>query len=89
MPTKTMSDTFLAKAVAEARLGQSEGSLPSGSVLVHEGRVIGENRTFMGEEELLTSLGVEPDVRQDPDCIAIISGFVSERPELWYEDIGV
>ena len=51
--------------------------------------VIGENRTFMGEEELLKSRGVTVEVAQDPTCIALMQGFISARPELWNEDIGV
>jgi cytosine deaminase len=51
--------------------------------------VIGENRTFMGEEELLRSRGVDVQVVQDPRCIAMMERFIAERPELWYEDIGV
>ena len=51
--------------------------------------VVGENRTFMGEEELLRSRGVTVDVVQDATCIALMQGFISARPELWNEDIGV
>lgn len=36
-----MSDQFLATAIEEARLGRSEGGIPIGSVLVHDGRIIG------------------------------------------------
>jgi cytosine deaminase len=50
--------------------------------------VIGENRTFLGEEDLLRSRGVELDVRQDPDCIRMMEEFIAARPELWNEDIG-
>lgn len=50
--------------------------------------VIGENRTFMGEEELLRSRGVEVEVLQDPSCIYLMSRFVKAAPELWNEDIG-
>jgi cytosine deaminase len=51
--------------------------------------VIGENRTFLGEEDLLRSRGVELVVRQDPRCIALMRRFIAERPALWNEDIGV
>ena len=51
--------------------------------------VIGENRTFMGEEALLKSHGVTVEVVQDATCIALMQGFISARPELWNEDIGV
>ena len=50
--------------------------------------IIGENRTFMGEEELLRSRGVQLEVVQDADCIAMMTEFIRERPELWNEDIG-
>jgi cytosine deaminase len=51
--------------------------------------VIGENRTFAGEEELLRSRGVMVEVNQDPECIALMAEFVRTHPELWNEDIGV
>jgi creatinine deaminase len=50
--------------------------------------VIGENRTFLGEEDLLRSRGVELLVRQDPRCIALMRRFIADRPALWNEDIG-
>ncbi|MDP3442617.1 MAG: nucleoside deaminase [Ignavibacteria bacterium] len=51
--------------------------------------IIGENKTFMGEEELLTSRGVEVDVLQDENCIEIMTSFIKDNPTLWNEDIGV
>lgn len=51
--------------------------------------IIGENRTFMGEEELLRSRGVEVQVLQDSRCIELMERFVAEKPELWNEDIGL
>src|SRR5437867_5522736 len=33
--------------------------------------IIGENKTFMGEEKLLKSRGVSIEVLQDPACIAM------------------
>lgn len=50
--------------------------------------VIGENRTFLGEEDWLRSRGVELDVRQDETCIALMREFIAAHPELWNEDIG-
>jgi len=50
--------------------------------------IIGENRTFMGEEELLRSRGVQIEVVQDPTCIAMMTDFIEAHPELWNEDIG-
>lgn len=51
--------------------------------------VVGENLSFMGEEEWLRSHGVSVEVLQDPECVALMRGFVAARPELWNEDIGV
>ena len=144
-------DAFLQAAIDEARRGLAEGGIPIGSVLVHNGKIIGrghnrrvqqgsailhgemdalenagrlpasvyqesvlyttlspcpmctgaillygipkvivgENQTFMGEEELLRSRGVTVEVVQDPTCIALMQGFIATRPELWNEDIGV
>lgn len=144
-------DEFMQAAIAEARLGLTEGGIPIGSVIVHEGRiigrghnrrvqrgsailhgemdafenagrqpasvyrnavlyttlspcamcsgaillygipkvVIGENHSFLGEEELLRARGVELTVLQDETCIALMRGFIAARPELWNEDIGV
>jgi len=144
-------DPFLQAALEQAQAGMSEGGIPIGSVLVHDGKIIGrgrnrrvqrgsavlhgemdalenagrlpasvyrdctlyttlspcpmctgaillygiprvvvgENRTFMGEEELLRSRGVEVEVRQDAACIRMMRVFIAEHPELWNEDIGV
>ncbi|HUH87089.1 MAG TPA: nucleoside deaminase [Pusillimonas sp.] len=144
-------DIFLQAAIDEARKGLAEGGIPIGSVIVHQGRIIGrghnrrvqqgsailhgemdafenagrqpaavyrdsvlyttlspcpmctgaillygipkiivgENRTFMGDEALLRERGVQVHVLQDPDCIAMMTDFIREKPELWNEDIGV
>ena len=50
--------------------------------------VIGENRTFTGEEDLLRARGVEITIVQDEECIAMMNEFISAHPELWNEDIG-
>ena len=50
--------------------------------------VIGENQTFVGDEELLRSRGVTLDVVQDPRCIEMMTRFIAENPRLWNEDIG-
>jgi len=143
-------DPFLDAAIAEAELGLAEGGIPIGSVLVHDGKilgrghnrrvqrgsptlhgemdalenagrlpariyrectifttlspcsmctgaillygiprvVIGENTTFMGEEELLKSRGVSVKVLHDPRCIELMRQFIAAKPELWNEDIG-
>lgn len=51
--------------------------------------VIGENKTFMGEEELLQSRGVQVEVMQSLECLDLMSRFIEEKQELWNEDIGV
>ncbi|MBP6691352.1 MAG: nucleoside deaminase [Xanthomonadales bacterium] len=143
-------DPYLQAAIEEAEAGLAEGGIPIGSVLVHEGRiigrghnrrvqhgstvlhgemdalenagrlparvyrqctiyttlspcamcsgaillygiprvVIGEHRTFMGEEALLRSRGVALEVRDDPRCIELMRAFIAARPALWNEDIG-
>lgn len=143
-------DLFMQAALEEARLGFQEGGIPIGSVIVHEGRIlgrghnrrvqqgsailhgemdafenagrqsaqvyrecvlyttlspcsmcsgaillygipriiVGENLTFMGEEELLRSRGVQVEVLQDPGCIALMRKFIDNKPSLWNEDIG-
>lgn len=143
-------DPFLQAAIDEARTGLDEGGIPIGSVIVHDGRIIGrghnrrvqrgstvlhgemdalenagrqsaavyresvlyttlspcpmcsgaillygipkiivgENRTFMGEEDLLRSRGVEVQVLQDQTCIGMMRDFIAAKPELWNEDIG-
>jgi cytosine/creatinine deaminase len=143
-------DPFMTAALEEARKGLEEGGIPIGSVLVHQGRIIGrghnrrvqrgssvlhgemdalenagrlpariyresvlyttlspcamcsgavllygiprvivgENETYLGEEELLRSRGVIVEVLQDPDCIGLMRSFIAAHPELWNEDIG-
>ena len=50
--------------------------------------VIGENVTFMGDEDHLRAKGVEVEVIQDPGCRDVMAAFIEANPELWYEDIG-
>lgn len=51
--------------------------------------IIGENKTFMGEEEHLKSRGVDVEVLQDETCINMMTNFIADKPTLWNEDIGV
>ena len=143
-------DQFMQAAIDEARQGLQEGGIPIGSVLVHQGRIIGrghnrriqkgspilhgemdalenagrrpasvyresvlyttlspcamctgaillygipkviigENKTFMGEEELLRQRGVTVEVLHNADCIRMMEDFIREKPALWNEDIG-
>ena len=144
-------DQFLKAAFDEANKGLTEGGIPIGSVIVHQGKiigrghnrrvqqgsavlhgemdafenagrqpasvyrectlyttlspcamcsgaillykiprvVIGENLTFMGEEDLLRSRGVDVRVLQDDACVQMMKRFIKRRPDLWNEDIGV
>lgn len=50
--------------------------------------VIGENRTFMGGEELLRSRGVEVVNLDSAECKALMDEFVAAHPDIWFEDIG-
>jgi len=63
----------------------------SGAILLYEipRVVVGENRTFTGAESLLRSNGVTVEVVDDLECVELMTGFVSENPELWNEDIGI
>src|SRR5262245_51115073 len=62
----------------------------SGAVLLYRipRVIVGENRTFMGEEELLRSRGVTVEVLQDARCIELMRQFIQANPSLWNEDIG-
>ena len=62
----------------------------SGAILLYGIRrvIVGENRTFLGEEALLRSRGVDVTVLQDATCIELMAAFVREQPALWNEDIG-
>jgi creatinine deaminase len=51
--------------------------------------LIGENTTFMGNEELLRARGVELVHMDSDECRQLMEGFIAEFPELWNEDIGV
>ncbi len=143
-------DPNMQAAIDEAELGWAEGGIPIGSVLVHQGTIIGrghnrrvqngsptlhgemdalenagrlpasvykectiyttlspcsmcsgaillygiprvvvgENTTFLGEEALLRSRGVDVTVLDNPGCIELMERMIRERPELWNEDIG-
>ena len=145
-----MVDIFMEAAIEEARKGLEEGGIPIGSVIVHDGKIIGrghnrrvqkgsavlhgemdalentgrqpasiyrqcilyttlspcsmcsgaillynipkviigENKTFLGEEELLKLHGVIIEVLQNPECIDLMAEFIFSHPDLWNEDIG-
>ena len=50
--------------------------------------IVGENRSFLGEEALLASRGVTVEVRDDDRCIELMRQFMTRHPGLWAEDIG-
>ena len=50
--------------------------------------VIAENQTFQGPEEYVRSRGVEIELLQNEECVALMAEFIREHPELWNEDIG-
>jgi len=143
-------DEFVLAAINEAKIGIEEGGIPIGSVLVHNGKIIGrghnrriqkgspilhgemdalenagrqaakvyqesvlyttlspcamcsgaillygipkviigENKTYMGEEELLKSRGVEVHVLNNKTCIDMMENFIENHPKLWDEDVG-
>jgi cytosine deaminase len=63
----------------------------SGAILLYRipRVIVGENMTFMGEEDLLRSRGVIVEVLQEPTCIDMMKQFIRKNPSLWNEDIGV
>ena len=63
----------------------------SGAILLYQipRVVVGENVTFLGEEDLLRSRGIQVEVVQDARCIDLMKRFIAEHPTLWNEDIGV
>jgi cytosine deaminase len=50
--------------------------------------VIGENKTFLGDESLLKSEGVSLVVLNNLECIGLMNQFIQQHPEIWHEDIG-
>ena len=66
-------------------------SMCSGAILLYgiPRVIVGENQTFMGEEDWLRARGVAVEVVQDEHCVALMRRFIAEHPELWNEDIGV
>jgi cytosine/creatinine deaminase len=50
--------------------------------------VVGENKTFLGEEAWLRSRGVRVDVLEDAECVGLMTRFIEANRALWLEDIG-
>jgi cytosine deaminase len=65
-------------------------SMCSGAIILYEipKVVIGENKTFSGEEDLLKSRNVELEVLDNHICKDLMEKFINKNQELWYEDIG-
>jgi creatinine deaminase len=65
-------------------------SMCSGAILLYgiPRVIVGENRTFRGEEDLLRARDVRVDVVQDERCIRMMEDFIAANPDLWNEDIG-
>jgi cytosine deaminase len=63
----------------------------SGAILLYKipRVIVGENVTFLGDEEHLRAQGVNVEVRQDEECQALMRDFIAANPTLWNEDIGV
>jgi len=51
--------------------------------------VIGEARSFSGGHDWLAGQGVGITILDDPACVTLMTEFIEEHPELWFEDIGV
>jgi cytosine deaminase len=49
--------------------------------------VIGENRTFGGNEAFLAGHGVEVVILDEPRCISLMERFQIAFPDVWKEDI--
>jgi cytosine deaminase len=62
----------------------------SGTILLYKipRVVIGENVNFQGSEDLLTENKVEVVDLQNKEIEGILTGFIEQHPELWFEDIG-
>ncbi len=63
----------------------------SGAILLYKipHVIIGENKSFIGEEELLRARGVRLEVVQNETCVALMRNFIRDNPKLWNEDIGI
>ena len=51
--------------------------------------IIGEDRTFHGGHDWLAENGVRITVLDDPECVSLLTEFVTAHPDIWNEDIGV
>jgi creatinine deaminase len=51
--------------------------------------VIGEAQTFYGGHDWLAESYVEVVLLDDPECVSLLTDFIRDHPDVWYEDIGV
>jgi creatinine deaminase len=66
-------------------------SMCTGAILLYRipRVIIGENVTFMGEEDWLREHGVEVVVADNAECKQLMATFIAANPSLWDEDIGL
>lgn len=50
--------------------------------------IVGENKNFLGAEDLFRQRGVKLIVLDDAECIEMMAEFIRAHADLWYEDIG-
>jgi len=50
--------------------------------------IVGENRNFLGAEDLFRQNGVEVVVLDDEECVQMMREFIRDHADLWNEDIG-
>lgn len=50
--------------------------------------VVGESRTIHAADDWLRSQGLDVTVVDDPACYELLQRFISEKPQIWAEDIG-
>jgi len=50
--------------------------------------IVGENRNFMGAEDLFRQRGIDLIVLDDAACIQMMHDFIRDHADLWNEDIG-
>ena len=49
--------------------------------------VVGEAENFPGNMAFLRERGVEVVLANDPECTELMGRFISEKPDIWFEDI--
>lgn len=50
--------------------------------------VIGENKTFLGDETTLKLHNVHLDLLNSNECYELLQNYIKEHHSIWYEDIG-